>query len=86
MQYDGTRIQIGIAMIVTVSLKSALADDSIDNVGKLLAEYADRVKVLKIFGAGQFANIEVSREQLVVLRDRLGHACVFSEKLAAQAF
>jgi hypothetical protein len=74
-------------MRVTVALK-----DRADRVGAqrndLLATILERAdaRVLRIFGRGEFASVEVPKSNLTQLEEQLSDVCVISVPLTAKPF
>lgn len=46
----------------------------------------DGIRVLKVFGRGRFANVEISQEGYELLKERLQDVCVLTPALRAQPF
>lgn len=58
------------------------------DLGSLIKAHSPKsgVKVLKVFGRGQFASLEASEDAISSLRSRIGNLCVFTPTLTARPF
>lgn len=77
-------MQVTVALNKDEAARAARAGRPRD-LRELIGNAGD-ARVLKIFGRGQFASVETTREGFAELRRRLGDVCVVTPKLKARPF